>query len=258
MYNSAKLLIVDDNVDFTKSLADILELKGYDVSVCHNGYETIETVKDRRVDLILMDIRMPGIDGIETYKRIREISPETVTIMMTAYALEHMVKDALIFGAYDILYKPLDIDRVLIAMEESLKGQKSRLILIVDDDQDILDNLKDIIEGKGYTVFTANSGQKAIELARTRRFRIIFIDVKMPILNGLKVYKTILEIDPCICAVMMTGYPQEVNDIVKDALDMSAYTCLKKPLEMDKVLAVIDEISKGKKKQKNLKGSNDA
>lgn len=244
-----RLLIVDDNVDVAHSLADVLELKGYKVSICLDGHKAIEKVKKEKFDLILMDIRMPGMDGVKTYKQIKEINSGAVTIMMTAYTAEDLSKDALTSGVYDIFYKPLDIDRVLIAIEESLKERKGRLILIVDDDEGILHNLRDILHTKEHTVLIADSGQKAIELARNNRFSIIFIDLKMPVLNGLEVYKAIKEINPCVCAVMVTGYRQELKDLVEDALNCSAYTCLYKPLNMDEVLNVVDEICRGNRKR---------
>ena len=244
-----RLLIVDDNVDFAYNLADVLELKGYEASVCQDGHRAVDMVKKERFDLILMDIKMPGMNGVETYKLIKETSPGTVTIMMTAYAVENLVKEALDVGAYDVFYKPLDISRLLITIEESLREEKGRLILIVDDDKGILHNLRDILRIKGHNVFIADSGQRAIELARNNQFRIIFIDLKMPVLNGLEVYKAIKEVNPCACAVMMTGYRQELNDIVEQALNSSAYTCLYKPLDMDEVLNVVDEICRGNRKR---------
>jgi len=248
MVEKTRLLIVDDNVDFAYNLADVLELKGYRASVCPDGHRAIDTVKKEKFDLILMDIRMPGMDGVETYKRIKEVSSGTVTIMMTAYAVEDLVGEALASGAYDVFYKPLDISRLLIAIEESLKEEKGRLILIVDDDKGILHNLRDILQTKGHTVFIADSGQRAIELARDNQFCIVFIDVKMPLLNGLEIYKAIKRINPRVCAVMMTGYRQEVKALVEEALDSSAYTCLYKPLNMDEVLNVVDEICRGNRK----------
>lgn len=244
-----RLLIVDDNVDFAQNLADVLELKGYEISACYEGHRAIEMVKNTKFDLILMDISMPGMDGVETYKRIKEISSGTVTIMMTAYAVEDLVEEALASGAYDVFYKPLDISRLLITIEESLKEEKGRLILIVDDDKGVLHNLRDILQIKGHNVFIADSGQRAIELARNNQFRIVFIDVKMPLLNGLEIYKAIKEINPRVCAVMITGYRQEVKDMVEEALDSSAFTCLYKPLNMDDVLNVVDEICRGNRKR---------
>jgi DNA-binding NtrC family response regulator len=249
MGEKTRLLIVDDNVDFAYNPADVLELKGYDASVCQDGHRAIDMVKKERFDLILMDIKMPGINGVETYKRIKETSSGTVTIMMTAYAVENLVEEALDVGAYDVFYKPLDISRLLIAIEESLREEKGRLILIVDDDKGILHNLRDILQVKGHTVFIADSGQRAIELARNNQFRIVFIDVKIPLLNGLEIYKAIKEINPRVCAVMITGYRQEVKDMVEEALDSSAYTCLYKPLDMDDVLNVVDEICRGNRKR---------
>lgn len=242
MERRERLLIVDDNEDLIQNLSEILELKGYKVSVCLDGYKAIEKVKKEKFDLIFMDIRMPGINGVETFKRIRKISPGTITIMITAYSMEDMVKEALTQGAYDILYKPLDMEGVFAIIERAFKERKGRLVLIVDDDDNILYNLKDILQEKGCSVLTANSGDKAVELARTNPFAVVFIDIKLPVLNGLEVYKTIKKINPRICAVMMTGYRKEVHELVEEALDSSAYTCINKPLDIDILLNIVNNI----------------
>jgi two-component system response regulator HydG len=72
--------------------------------------------------------------------------------------------------------------------------------------------------------------------------------VKLPVLNGLETYLTIKEINPRVSAIMMTGYRQEVGELVEEALRSSAYTCLFKPLDMDKVVALVAEINRQRRK----------
>jgi DNA-binding NtrC family response regulator len=241
MDKKASILVVDDDIGMTETLADILDDMGYDVAVAGDGYRAIEMIGERAYDIVLMDIKMPGINGVETFKEVKRISPSTKVIMMTAYAVENLIKAALEEGCYGIIYKPLDIDKVMDLIE---KAEKGVLILVVDDDPATCETLKDVMVEKSYKVSVAYSGEEAIRFAKENDIGIVFIDVKMPVLNGLETYLAIKEVNPRVTAVMMTGYRQEVADLVEDALRASAYTCLYKPLGMDNVIALVEEISR--------------
>lgn len=244
MNNAAtSILIVDDDTGMTETMSDILDDMGYKVAVADDGYMAIDMIKENTYDIALMDIRMPGINGVDTFKQVKAISPSTKVIMMTAYSVEDLIKQALEEGAYGILYKPLDLEKVEELIENAKEGS---FILLVDDEPDHCEILKDILENKGYQVGICHNGEEAIACVKERSYDIVFIDVKMPVLNGLETYLGIKKIRPQIIAIMVTGYRQETEDLVKEAINSSAYMCLYKPLAMDKVIAVVKEISRQK------------
>jgi DNA-binding NtrC family response regulator len=187
---------------------------------------------------------MPGINGVDTFKEIKAVSASIKVIMMTAYSVEDLVREALEEGAYGLIYKPLDIDKVLSLIEKAKKGI---FVLVVDDDPATCETLKDVLMEKSYKVGMAQSGEEAISLTKENNIDIVFIDVKMPVLNGLETYRRIKKINPKIIAVMMTGYRQEVKDLVEESLRCTAYTCLYKPLHADKVIGLIEQISRQKR-----------
>jgi len=113
----AGILIVDDNADICAIMALILKFQGYTVTTACNGQEAIEKVREHPFDVILMDIRMPIMDGVESCKRIKKMRPEAVVVMMTAYAVEDLVQEALREGAYGVFYKPVDIDKIVELIE---------------------------------------------------------------------------------------------------------------------------------------------
>ena len=241
MGEKARIFIVDDDPGMTETLADILGDKGYAVAVAEDGYRAIEMIKEKAYAIALMDIKMPGMNGVETFKKLKQISPETRVIMMTAYALEDLEQEALAEGALSIFYKPLDMDRVVGLIEEAGQGV---LILVVDDDPNMCETLKDILEQKGYKAGVAHSGQEAIRCAQEKAYDIVFLDVKMPDINGLETYLAIKAINPKITAVMMTGYWQDVSELMEEAIRNNAYTCLHKPLDMDRLVSLVEEISR--------------
>jgi len=215
MEKRANILIVDDNISLAKTTSLILKRKGYEVTTAQDGLTAIKEIKERPFDLIFMDIKMPLMDGAQTYRKIKKIRPETIVIMMTAYAVENLVAQALKEGAYGIIYKPLDIEKMISLIEKSRKKKQGALILIVDDDPGTCTTLKNILLKKGYRISIAHDGEKALTMAQEKTHDIIFIDLKLPTIQGLEVYLKIKEIDPKLVAIMITGYRKEMTDLVE-------------------------------------------
>jgi len=122
----------------------------------------------------------------------------------------------------------------------------------VDDDHNTCETLKNIFEEKGYKIAIAHNGKDAIELAEKNEIDIALIDMKLPLLNGLETYLRIKKANPKITAIMTTGFKNTTRELVKEAVQNSAYTCLYKPLDMDKLLTMLNDIVKSKEKG-NLK-----
>lgn len=248
MEKRANILIVDDNISLAKTMSLILERKGYEATTARDGPSAIKRVEERPFDLIFMDIKMPLMDGVQIYRKIKKMRPETIVIMMTAYAVENLVAQALKEGAYGIIYKPLDIEKMISLIEKSRKKKQGALILIVDDDPGTCTTLKNILLKKDYRISIAHDGEKALTMTQEKTYDIIFIDLKLPTINGLEVYLKIKEIDPKLVAIIMTGYRKEMTDLVEEALNNDAYTCIFKPLDIEKLLMLVEKILERKEK----------
>jgi len=239
MNDKASILIVDDDGGMCETLSDIMEDSGYRTVIALDGYEAMQKVKEMDFDVILMDIRMPGMDGVETFKQIKSIQPGTAVVMMTAYAVEDLIEEALREGAYGVIHKPFDIERMMDLIEGVKEGG---LILVVDDDRDNCEFFQDVLEARGYQVSIALSGEEAIEIARDNSYDMVFIDMKLPTMNSLETYLAIKELQPQTVTVMMTAYHQEVDGLVEEALRKDAYTCFYKPFDIEEVITLVDEI----------------
>ena len=244
MTEPARILIVDDDESMNKSMSLVLKRKGYDVSISYNGADAIEKVRFRPFDIIFMDIKMPVMDGVETFETIKKIRPDAIVMMMTAYAVEDLIQKALREGAYGIIYKPLDIEKTLAAIEDVKQKKEGMLIMVVDDDPGITSSLRVILENKGHRVGIASTGEQALKMAQEKLFDTIFIDMKLPPMNGLQTYLAIKKINPGVIAVIMTGYRQETAALVDIATKESAYSVLYKPFDMETLLKIVDEIWK--------------
>lgn len=248
MEKRVNILIVDDNINLSKTMSLILGRKGYNVTTVKGGSEAIERVKESPFDIIFMDIKMPFMNGVETYREIKKIRPDTIVVMMTAYAVEDLVSQALKEGAYGIIYKPLDIERVISLIAKTREKKHGALILVVDDDPGTCMTLKNILIKKNYQVGVAQNGEKALTMSQKKIYDIIFIDMKLPTINGLEVFLKIKAIDPELVAIIMTAYRQEMADLVEEALNSNAYACIYKPFDIEELLRLIEEILDKKKK----------
>ena len=241
MKEKTKVLIVDDEKLLCEAMTDILEFKGYEIDSVNSGHDAIARVKDKFFDVILMDIKMPEMNGVEAFNKIKEISPETVVIMMTAYSLENLINDALRNGAFGCLNKPIDIDEVVGQIELATGGI---LVLITDDDAGTREIFKDRLEAEGYKVSAVSTGEGAIEIAKENSHSILFLDIKLTTRNGLEVYSSIKEINPDIVVVVITANEEDIEEWINNGYEDNVYACITKPLDIDKCLKLIKKISK--------------
>lgn len=125
MARKLKILIVDDNESLCENLKDILEFKGYEVVGVYNGYQAIETIKKHCFEIVLMDIKMPGLNGLETLRILQDLAPKTIVIMLTAYADDLIYKEKLKTANFQILQKPIDIEKLCALLEKFQNNQVS-------------------------------------------------------------------------------------------------------------------------------------
>jgi len=116
-----KILVVDDEPSHRRMIEAVLEAEGYEIKQADNGQAAFAAVEDRFYDLVIMDIRMPKVGGIEALKKIKEISPGIPIIIMTAFASVDTAVEALKSDAYDYLTKPLDIEELKILVAKALR-----------------------------------------------------------------------------------------------------------------------------------------
>ncbi|MDI6790781.1 MAG: response regulator [Thermodesulfobacteriota bacterium] len=114
-----RLLLVDDEEDFRTTLANRLKKRKMDVTGAGSGSEAIELVRQRPFDVAIVDVKMPGIDGIETLGQIKQISPLLEVIMLTGHASVESGIEGMKLGAYDYLMKPCDFDELLLKVGDA-------------------------------------------------------------------------------------------------------------------------------------------
>ncbi|RKY42676.1 MAG: response regulator [Candidatus Makaraimicrobium thalassicum] len=119
-----RLLVVDDEVDICDFVKNFFKERDFEVFVAYNGNEAVSIVASRKPDIILLDLKMPGMDGMETLKDIRRLDGNVKTIVITAIADEEKVREAKYYGAVEYVTKPLlleQLERTVLTIAEQLK-----------------------------------------------------------------------------------------------------------------------------------------
>lgn len=131
----SNILVVDDEPVARQSLTDILKLEGYTVSSVPNGQAAVEYIRTHGVDLMIVDLKMPGMDGLEVVQVVNQISPETVIILLTAYGSIESAVQALRLRIHDYLLKPASPAQILSSVKKGLSRQtaKSQSSLVSSD-----------------------------------------------------------------------------------------------------------------------------
>jgi len=239
-------LIVDDDFGMVQTLNYILTEKGCEVETAKDGFEAVERIKERAFDVVLTDIKMPGLNGVGLLKEVNRLSPETATVMMTAYTLPELVGEAKRQGAVAVLPKPLDLDKVIAFIDE-LGTRKP--ILILDDDVEFCKTLQNILNEKGYDTTFATEVDKAINFVLESKYQVVFVDMKLYGMTGLDALIPIKKADPRVIIILMTGYREEMAGLIEESLKKDAHTCLYKPFDIDELLELLKGIGRKKLQQ---------
>jgi len=140
----ATVLLVDDEEDFTSTLAERMEARGLEVDVSSNGRDAIHQVEQRAYDAVVLDLAMPGINGIETLKRLIAKKPDLQVILLTGRATVRDGVEAMASGAVEVLEKPADLDTLMKNIE---KASANRVLLA---EERVQKTITEILRTKGW------------------------------------------------------------------------------------------------------------
>lgn len=234
------ILVVDDEVDTCRNLADIFTDLGYRVDIAHDGPSALKLVRDNTYDVALLDMKMPGMDGLTLYREIKKLSSGTVAIIVTAFVSTATTSEALAAGAIEVLPKPVDFPRLLGRMGQALDQP---LALVVDDDEDLCDNLWDLLHEKGYRVCVAHNENQAAARLKTRDYHVVLIDMKLPQGNGQGVFQKVKEANPRARTIAITGCGAETEHLVEKVVAEGADAVCYKPFDVNALLSTLERLS---------------
>ncbi|MBI5249801.1 MAG: response regulator [Desulfomonile tiedjei] len=240
---NGRVLLVDDNEDFLDSTKDVLEEEGYQISTASSGIEAIRQFNNNRFDVVVMDIKMPGLNGVETLALMKKHDPHVNVIMCTAYIVENLIREALEEGAYAVLNKPFEMDLLIRTIENARDRCHCGYILVADRDPKLCAQLEKVLTGKGHKAIVANDGREALLKARKHAFNLLLLDAKLPVVNCFEVYERIRRMRPDLFATIVTGFHDELDSDTQNKIrKANGITSLTKPLDLDQLLELLDSI----------------
>ena len=128
----SKVLLVDDEKEFVHTLSERLEARNFDSSIAYNGEQALDFVEREETEVMVLDLKMPGIDGIEVLRRVKRQHPHVEVIILTGHGSEREETLAAELGAFAYLHKPVDIDILGQAMKDAYKKINDRKDLLKD------------------------------------------------------------------------------------------------------------------------------
>ena len=142
-----KILLVDDEKEFVETLSERIRMRDHDSKVALNGEEALKHIDDDLPDVVVLDLKMPGIDGMEVLKRIRNAYPNVQVIMLTGHGSEKDEKEARKLGAFEYLQKPVEIDTLMKKIKKAYKQKfESSMMAATFAEAGEFDTAKDILE----------------------------------------------------------------------------------------------------------------
>ena len=233
----ARLLVVDDDPDIRSNLSDILTDMGYAVDAAPDGPTALRKIEQQPYDVALLDLKMPGMDGLELYRRIKQTRSGTAAIIVTAYAGGDSAEQAVQMGAWEVVSKPVDLERLLPVIDEVVSRP---LVIVVDDDPDLCQSLWDLLRERKYRVCVAHDVEQARQRLGERPYQVALIDMKLPAGEGGDVLEALRQTNPDARAILITGHASELEQKLQQAMQGGADAVCYKPFDLPQLLGTLE------------------
>jgi two-component system, NtrC family, response regulator HydG len=231
---TARVLVIDDDRDHAESIADILSMRGHSVEAAFSGEQGVDVFRQQDFDIVFMDVKLPGMNGVETFFEFKKIRPNARVMMMTGFSLEQLITQAIENGALGVLRKPFAIQDLLQVLDQI---KPRGMVVVADDDPDFAASLEPILVQNGYRVVIAATGEEALDKATADGVDCLVLDLSMPLLTGIDVYRKLRAAGKAIPTIFVTGLPGERSNVVSELHTDSGV--LMKPFDPSDLLRAI-------------------
>lgn len=241
-------VVADDDPEVRAVITEYLALRGFEVTQATDGLEALTHVRRVRPDVLVLDIMMPRLGGVEAMVQIRSDFPDVAVIIVTGVPDDALRGRALALGAAALLPKPLELDLLgsIIATVTTLSvsgsrtagdrspagpvaTQRARRILIADDDEEIRSMLSDFLQQHHYETVLASDGLQALKIIIDEPPPIVLLDIQMPRLGGIEALTAIRAIAATTQVIMISGIDDV--ELARRALSYGAFDYVTKPVD---------------------------
>jgi len=241
-----KILLVDDEKEFVESLSERLGLRDLKVDIAYDGEQALEAVKEEEPDFMVLDLSMPGINGMEVLRRIKKKYPDVQVVILTGHGSERDEAEAKRLGAAAYLEKPVDIEPLVGTLH---KVQRKKLkVLLVDDEKEFVESLSERLELRNLDPKIAYDGEQALQAVKEGAPDFMVLDLRMPGIDGIEVLRRVKKTHPDVQVVILTGHGTDREVKMAEKLGAAAY--LEKPIDIDKLVSLLNRAWEKLKKSK--------
>lgn len=237
---SKRVLVVDDDRQMVRTLCDILRLHGWEPHGVHSGEAAVEAVRDQGFSLVLMDVRMGGLNGVEALKAMKTLRPDIRVMLMTAYSAADLMAEAEREGAVRVLSKPVALPVVLDLLSEVANAP--RRVLVVEDDPAFGHTLADVLRRHDYLVLEATSLDVAIaKLAEDMPGAVVLDLILGGLANGESVV-AIKTVSPATAVILYSGHGAALEAVHQRLGERWICGTLRKPFPPAQLLELLDVV----------------
>ena len=236
-----RVLVIEDDETARKQMAKAIRKEGYQVLTAEDGRAGLDIFEKERPEIVITDLKMPGIGGLEVMQTVKRLSPNVQVVLITAFGGVDTAILALREGVLDYLTKPLDLDQLTVVLgrasekvEEFKEGDSFPILLLADDDEKTRKRLAKVLKDESWIVMQAGTGREAVDIFDREKIDVAILDIKMPEMDGLEALHEMRSISDDFEAIILTGYGDESSAI--QALRDGAMNFLKKPVDIDQLI----------------------
>lgn len=241
-----KVLIVDDDKIIREQLKKELQRNFFSCYEASNGREALEIFNHEDIDIVLLDVKLPDINGLEVLEKIKKKKPDCEIIVMTGFGTQEIAVQSLRRGAIDYIEKPIDIEELNASLgraQEHLREKKDlaykNTILVLDDDENIVKVLKKAMEKEGYEVFAAYKPKEGLSIIEKHKIDVVITDVAMDGMDGIEVLNRAKRFYQDIEGIVVTGILDQ--ELAVKALRAGAIDYVVKPVNLEELVISVEK-----------------
>ncbi|HOD65258.1 MAG TPA: response regulator [candidate division Zixibacteria bacterium] len=252
-YQMIRVLLVDDERDFLASTAQALTRRGFRVTTADSGTAALRLLEGDFFDAVVLDVKMPDVDGLEVFRQVHGLRPQLPVILLTGYASAAQAAAAAESGVAVYLAKPCEIGDLVEHIRNALGARRvvdengfesaameEVSVLLVDDEDELIAALSPVLRRRGMTVSAASGGEEALRVLRESFVDVVVLDLKMPGMDGLAALRHMKREFPDVEIVIMTGHPSA--DSAVQTIKAGASEYLMKPPDTDELVGAIRKV----------------
>lgn len=233
----ASILIIDDNRDLTDGLGMVLEDEGYQVTLTYDGKQGLAAFADGHFDLVILDIKLPDVNGLEIFQRIHESNPAVDVIIITGYRVEQLLSETAGSGEVKIFRTSVSVAKVTETLRQ-MAGQG--IVLIADDGPEFALHLAENLDAQGVATWHGGDCRKAVSESISSPVEVLILDGRMPVICGLGAHWALRQ-QGCAAKTVIVMGRQDPESAAADVLRSATATgCLFKPFDPEEMLAIIE------------------